>query len=507
MSFKNLILYIIHFNILLTKHITNNMDGNGSNMLSMMLPMLLMKNEGDITSKLYNTLIILVVTSLVNILVKHFNHIFNMDFITSIFKKRKVYQIKASIVYKNNAYYCNNVSLSYKAIMHYLYNKIIKDYQSKVKYNVVDEMMWSGTMKVVLFSKPKQVYNLTETIQITHNHTTLRSDKEDFTYEKYDMQLSSTDNDMTKVVEFLEQAISEYDKDQCKHLNTLKIYTLNGFDKDNRDPEYNVVDFITNKTFDNMFFEEKNKLLKRIDFFENECKGKYDRLGIPHPIGMLFHGEPGTGKTSAIKALANYTQRHIILVPVKKINTAEKLKNLFLSTRINGIKVPMDKRLYVFEEIDCSQWKNIVLSRQFKTSHEQETPIDKVDVLAECIKSAVISVEKPQKEEFDISLGDLLELLDGMIEIPGRMLIMTSNHPERLDPALLRPGRIDLQVEFKKMTRSDIKDMYKLWFDNDLPQSILDAMKDYVFSQADIGNLFSTYDQDHILHTLVHKNM
>lgn len=75
---------------------------------------------------------------------------------------------------------------------------------------------------------------------------------------------------------------------------------------------------------------------------------------------------------------------------------------------------------------------------------------------------------------------------------------MTSNHPEHIDEALLRPGRIDQIVEFKKMTRHDINNMYNLWFNKPLPHNVQERIKDYTFSQAEIGNLFSTMDTSHI---------
>ncbi len=483
-------------------------NNNNNNILSMLLPVMLMKNDGDIKSKLSNTLLIFIVTSLVDILVKHYNTIYNLVLSFTKYKKRTIYEIKGNITYKNNTYCYNTLTLRYKAIMNFLYNKIINDSTNKVKYNILDKDFFynNSNVKIVLFSNPNQVYNLTETIQVMHKHKSEKCIKDEFLYEEYVIHLSSTDNNIKKVVEFIEQAIIDYDKEQSKHLNKLKIYTLNGFHKETEEPNYKEVDFVSNKTFNNMFFEDKSKFIKRIKFFEKECKSEYERLGIPYTIGVLFHGEPGTGKTSAIKALANYTNRHIILIPIKKVNNADNLKQLFMSKRINDMNVPMDRRLYVFEEIDCSQLKNAVLSRKYKTNDlEENNSTYDADTLTECIKNALSTDKSKEKKiECDINLGDILEILDGMIEIPGRMLIMTSNHPELLDPALLRPGRIDLKVEFKKMTRYNIQDMYRLWFDKEIPDNIFKSMKDYVFSQADIGNLFSSGDQDYIFKTLAY---
>lgn len=477
-----------------------------SQTMSMMFPMLLMKSDGDSTSKIVNSIIVLVLTTIVSVLSKHIST-FNIQDITKYISNRrsKVYLIKCSITYKNNTLYATNVSLPFKAVMHYLYEKIVSDHETKVKYNIVEHSLYvsCNPVKFVSFTSNGATYNVSENIKINLCHISSRSEKDDYVYDTYEMRLSSNNNDIKDVVAFIKVALEAYDAYQSRHLDNLKIYTLSDFDKDH--PNYHEMDFKTTKSFDNMFFEEKEALLNRLNMFQHTNKSEYERLGIPYTFGLMFHGQPGTGKTSAIKALAQQTKRHIILIPVKKINTVEKLKKLFLTERINDLKIPMDRRLYVFEEIDCSQWQNIVLSRQFKKPEPTPgVPGSKVDELAECIKSMVCATPvddhgKPAPPlEFDLCLGDLLEVLDGMVEMPGRMMVMTSNHPERLDPALLRPGRIDMQLEFKKLTRANVEDMYRLWFNKGIPCHVASRIKDYRFSQAEIGNLFSTHNMEHI---------
>jgi SpoVK/Ycf46/Vps4 family AAA+-type ATPase len=57
-------------------------------------------------------------------------------------------------------------------------------------------------------------------------------------------------------------------------------------------------------------------------------------------------------------------------------------------------------------------------------------------------------------------------LLDGVLETPGRIIIMTSNHPEKLDKALIRPGRIDIALNVGFCTRDMIVDMIRYFYDN-----------------------------------------
>ena len=152
--------------------------------------------------------------------------------------------------------------------------------------------------------------------------------------------------------------------------------------------------------------------------------------------------------------------------------------------------VPINERLYVFEEIDSTLWRNIIKPRTNDDVPQQQYH-DDIEIVDE-----KIIIKKKEEELF--TLGNLLELLDGVIEMEGRMILFTTNHPERLDPALLRPGRIDTIIEFTNMCREDVANMYRLWFDMDIPNDVYSKMKDYTFSQAEIGKIFSLQDFDKI---------
>merc|ERR1711915_405691 len=69
-----------------------------------------------------------------------------------------------------------------------------------------------------------------------------------------------------------------------------------------------------------------------------------------------------------------------------------------------------------------------------------------------------------------LTLAALLEVLDGVMEMDGRMLVVTTNYPDRLDKALIRPGRIDMKVRFGPCTRTSILQMFKHYFEMEVPQ-------------------------------------
>merc|ERR1712098_494277 len=90
-----------------------------------------------------------------------------------------------------------------------------------------------------------------------------------------------------------------------------------------------------------------------------------------------------------------------------------------------------------------------------------------------------------------LTLANLLEVLDGVMEMEGRMLIITTNYPEKLDKALIRPGRIDMKVHFGPMTSKNIMEMFQYYFETEVPSdfdiSLLPEMK---WTPAEVTQVF-----------------
>ena len=256
-------------------------------------------------------------------------------------------------------------------------------------------------------------------------------------------------------------------------------------------------EFKTTRSFDNMFFDGKSDFLKKIDFFAKNKDWYYD-MGVPYTMGIGLYGPPGTGKTSLIKSLAKYLDRHIVTLSMKMFKTRKQLNEFYYEMRYNNSNtkgsITFDKKIIVMEDIDCLG--NIVLKRpdieQIK-SNDTGTPIvkilnniekvdDKDDKLQTVMKS--ILVEDP------ITLDDILNIWDGIRETPGRILIISSNHYNKLDPALTRPGRIDIAMEMSHASRQTIVQMYEHFFKCSIKPRQMKLIPDKKYTPAEVMNMY-----------------
>ena len=249
--------------------------------------------------------------------------------------------------------------------------------------------------------------------------------------------------------------------------------------------------FYTNRKFENLFGPEIDVIRNRVEFF---CKNKkwYDKKGIPYTLGLLLSGQAGAGKTSTIKCLANETHRHIININLNNDITKNQLESLFFNEVIFTLNVatgkteqfciPLEHRIYVLEDIDCQS--DMVMERSLKTNPILPMPLPS--------KNTETGSAGPQDTSQKIDLSFLLNLLDGILETPGRIIIMTSNHPKLLDHALIRPGRIDVIADFKKCDNETIIEMIEYFYDvtlDDTENDLIMQLIDYTISPAEMGKI------------------
>lgn len=276
--------------------------------------------------------------------------------------------------------------------------------------------------------------------------------------------------------------------------------------------------FMTTRTFNNVFFEQRPTFHGRFKFFLHN-KEWYDAKGIPHSFGVMMHGSPGCGKTSTVKAMANESRRHIINVHLSDIKTNTQLKHLFYSDelyvldtdgRMEAVNLPVSERLYVIEDIDAMN--SVVLKRAAAQSDALPPPAGGLVAgggasgaptgsYTDFLTSGDLNSGHRQGRQGGaeqivdpLDLSTLLNVLDGTLETPGRMLAITTNHPERLDPALVRPGRIDMMLELRKANRQIIVEMLNSFYEGKLTSYTVDDFGthpalDYKWTPAEVNQI------------------
>lgn len=212
--------------------------------------------------------------------------------------------------------------------------------------------------------------------------------------------------------------------------------------------------------------ERKVDVLSDINEYLNPATARwYANRGIPYRRGYLFYGPPGTGKTSLTFALAGVFGLDIHVVSLLEPTlTEEELGMLFTNLPARCI--------VLLEDIDTAG-----LIREPSDSDEKNAPAEgeqgstdfNVANLTKALKKANQLSEEEKKK--GISLSGLLNIIDGVASHEGRVLVMTTNHPEKLDDALIRPGRVDHQVAFSNATQTQIKELFERMYSNDLPRT------------------------------------
>ncbi len=219
----------------------------------------------------------------------------------------------------------------------------------------------------------------------------------------------------------------------------------------NTSNDFSVIGEISKKkTFNNLFYTQKNDLVYLLEKFKT--KTLYPpHIPMDNKLGILLYGPPGTGKTGTISAIANYLNRNVRIINFATVSTISSFEYVVC-------KEIYEKTIFVFDEFDC-MLDVLVNSNTNIDIHKDSNKTDWGSLLLAAEgeeRKQIIEMMKSGKESNKINLAYLLQKLDGLESAEDRIIIATTNNPDKINPALLRPGRFDLKLCLGNCT----KEMY-----------------------------------------------
>ena len=182
---------------------------------------------------------------------------------------------------------------------------------------------------------------------------------------------------------------------------------------------------------------ERERLVADIEKFKNS-KSRYRHLGVPYHRGYLLYGPPGTGKTSLVSAIAGKFAMSIYAINLTDFNDRS------LTKAMNDVPAGS---VVLFEDVDCMMAS--------KTRSQEETSVSKPGERPD---------SKAIADKFGVTLSGLLNVLDGFHAPDDVLYMMTTNKIEALDPALLRPGRIDYRLYLGLASEEQKLELYRRFF-------------------------------------------
>jgi ATP-dependent 26S proteasome regulatory subunit len=211
------------------------------------------------------------------------------------------------------------------------------------------------------------------------------------------------------------------------------------------------------ETFDNIInehtaqFKRDIRRLKDLDY--------YRRTGLKRKKGYLFYGHPGCGKTASVMAMAIHDNRHILEIPISRVQKNKEIEDILNLTKIEGVSFNKNEIIILFDEIDCG---GAALKEREKLPED-----GKEDLQFPGFMKTLMATTVENNGSDKLNLGMMLSRLDGIGNYNGLIIIATTNHKEKLDPAMYRELRLS-PIFFDYSRKEDIIDMIEMFYNTTL---------------------------------------
>ena len=225
-----------------------------------------------------------------------------------------------------------------------------------------------------------------------------------------------------------------------------------------------------NLTFDHYVSRHKKSILDKLNSFKEGLLYKNNPY-FENNLGLMLHGYYGSGKTFLISAIANYTKRNIYSINLAKIQTISAWRKIMSPSNLEKYVFAIDEMDYVLGELlleenksgsgvsgsssssgsDEVKLKIQMLSVQISSTDDVKTK----DLLVKEMKALMETSTNNDKLTYQFLLGEL----SGLLSTQNRILIATTNFPDKIPGALKRPGRFDILLELGKFNNDEIKEL------------------------------------------------
>ncbi|CAA7055055.1 unnamed protein product [Microthlaspi erraticum] len=230
-----------------------------------------------------------------------------------------------------------------------------------------------------------------------------------------------------------------------------KIYSNSSSEDHGYKTKWNHVTFDHPATFDTLAMDKNKKEEIKGDLIKfSKSKDYYKKIGKAWKRGYLLYGPPGTGKSTMIAAMANFLDYDVYDLELTTVKYNTQLRRLLIDTSA--------KSIIVIEDIDCS----LNLTGQRKKKEEEEAVGDEKNTIEKKIMD-----NEGENEVSKVTLSGLLNFVDGLWSACGgeRIIVFTTNFVDKLDPVLIRKGRMDKHIELSYCCFEAFKVLAKNYLD------------------------------------------